>query len=380
MISCFPSKTWGLVVSAALLFHISAAPAPARSAGVSFEIVEAAPGASQPARFTHQAVQAGAASFTAWFVRAVLERKNQPPNAVDDTYTTISNLPLAIGPSEGVLANDTDPDNDPLTANLEDSVLHGVLLLSANGSFIYTPAPGYTGTDSFTYKASDGKKDSEKATVTITVAPVEQHQPPIANSDSYLTNQALTIGADKGLLANDSDPDGGTITVASSTQAANGSLTVSTDGSFTYTPNAGYDGTDTFTYTLTNGTQRSQPATVSIRVDITPPPPVIWLHPGGDGSVAALTSGSLILEVRIPSPAPDFNNVTFYRWDPVLNQRVALGACSGSPYTITITADMLRYGWNQIDAAAIDSLGNVSPFNHIWLIRNTAVFLPIVRQ
>jgi VCBS repeat-containing protein len=68
-----------------------------------------------------------------------------------------------------VLGNDTDVDDDPLTAVLNGSVSHGVLALSPEGSFSYTPTAGYSGTDTFTYKANDGTDDSNVATVTITV-------------------------------------------------------------------------------------------------------------------------------------------------------------------------------------------------------------------
>ena len=69
----------------------------------------------------------------------------------------------------GVLGNDTDGDNDPLTAELITDVSHGTLTLNANGSFTYEPAANFYGTDAFTYRAFDGIDYSELATVTITV-------------------------------------------------------------------------------------------------------------------------------------------------------------------------------------------------------------------
>lgn len=98
---------------------------------------------------------------------------NQSPVAQNDSYTTNYNTALTIS-APGVLGNDSDPDNDTLTALKVSDPAHGTLTLNANGSFTYTPTAGYSGADSFTYKANDGTVDSTIATVSITVraAPV----------------------------------------------------------------------------------------------------------------------------------------------------------------------------------------------------------------
>jgi hypothetical protein len=94
---------------------------------------------------------------------------NNPPVAVDDGYSMVKNITLNV-PAPGVLDNDSDPDGDPLSAALGSSgTLHGTLSFFADGSFIYTPEPDFTGTDSFTYTANDGTTDSNEATVTITI-------------------------------------------------------------------------------------------------------------------------------------------------------------------------------------------------------------------
>jgi len=95
------------------------------------------------------------------------------------------------------------------------------------------------------------------------------NRPPVAANDSYTTGQntPLTIDAAHGLLANDSDPDGNTLSVGSIASVSPGSqLTVNPDGSFTYTPAAGFVGVDTFTYQASDGQQRSNMATVTINV------------------------------------------------------------------------------------------------------------------
>jgi hypothetical protein len=97
---------------------------------------------------------------------------NNPPVAANDSYSVTANRTLTVDAAEGVLVNDSDPDGDPLTANLASTAPNGTLALSGNGGFTYTPDSGFTGADSFTYRASDGLTTSNLATVTITVEPI----------------------------------------------------------------------------------------------------------------------------------------------------------------------------------------------------------------
>jgi VCBS repeat-containing protein len=97
--------------------------------------------------------------------RTLLEN---PPVAVNDTYSTNQDTQLGVS-VPGVLENDSDIDGDALTAIWVSDPAHGNLTLNENGSFTYVPDTGYTGSDSFTYKVSDGKLESNNATVTITV-------------------------------------------------------------------------------------------------------------------------------------------------------------------------------------------------------------------
>ena len=94
--------------------------------------------------------------------------RNSAPVAVADSYSTPQSTAQVV-PAPGVLGNDTDADSDPLTAALVSDVSHGTLSLSPEGGFTYTPTSGYTGADSFTYKANDGTADSNTVTVSITV-------------------------------------------------------------------------------------------------------------------------------------------------------------------------------------------------------------------
>ena len=97
-----------------------------------------------------------------------LRETNLAPVATDDAYSVAGNLALAVE-APGVLVNDSDPDSDPLTAVTVADPAHGSLTLNGDGSFSYTPTAGYVGADSFTYKANDGRADSNLATVSIDV-------------------------------------------------------------------------------------------------------------------------------------------------------------------------------------------------------------------
>src|SRR5205823_4843610 len=119
-------------------------------------------------------------------------------------------------------------------------------------SFSYTPAANYNGSDSFTYMVNDGTIDGNPATVNITVVPV--NDTPVAANDSYTTYEdtPLTVTA-PGVLTNDSDVDGDSLTAILVSSPSNGGLTLNADGSFTYTPNANFNGTDTFSYKANDG-------------------------------------------------------------------------------------------------------------------------------
>ena len=103
-------------------------------------------------------------------IARLLDVVNTPPVAVPDGYTTFVNLPLMV-PAPGVLANDSDADGDALSAVLVTPPASGTVALLADGSFTYTPAPGFAGAVSFSYVAHDGHDPSAPATVSIGVLP-----------------------------------------------------------------------------------------------------------------------------------------------------------------------------------------------------------------
>jgi VCBS repeat-containing protein len=120
--------------------------------------------------FTYHASDGTADSNIATVTITVTEF-NYTPVAVADGYSTPEETPLTVA-ALGVLANDSDPDHDPLTAIREAGPSGGTLVLNANGSFVYTPTLNFNGVVTFTYHANDGIANSNTATVTITVTPL----------------------------------------------------------------------------------------------------------------------------------------------------------------------------------------------------------------
>ncbi len=192
------------------------------------------------------------------------------PEAADDMYEAIEDTLLSVNSADGVLANDSHPDNLPLQAELVDDVANGVLMLNEDGSFTYMPDPDFSGEDSFTYRASDGTLASNVATSLIAISVV--NSPPVAVDDQYgvFQNGVLDVDAAAGVLANDTDPETDPLTAVLINGVSNGSLTFRADGSFTYTPDAGFQGDETFTYQVTDGPNVSNMATVKVTVDDAP--------------------------------------------------------------------------------------------------------------
>lgn len=229
---------------------------------------------------------------------------NDAPVAVNDSYSTNQDTTLNIS-APGVLGNDADIDADSLSAVIVSSPLNGSLSLNSNGSFSYTPNAGFTGSDSFTYRANDGAADSNLATVSIAVDNV--NDAPVALNDSYSTSEdgALNVPA-PGVLGNDSDADGNPLTALIAVGPANGSLILNADGSFTYTPNANFNGSDSFTYRASDGTLQSNIATVSITVSaVNDVPDAV-----NDSASVAEDSSNNIINVLANDTDPDGNTLS----------------------------------------------------------------------
>jgi len=184
---------------------------------------------------------------------------NDAPVAVDDTATTDEDTDVTVD----VLANDSDVEGDTLSSSVTSAPTNGATTVNADGSITYTPDADFSGSDSFTYELSDGNGGSATATVSITINPV--NDVPVAVDDTATTDEDTDVIVD--VLANDTDADGDALTPSVSAAPANGAATVNADGTITYTPNADFSGSDSFTYELSDGNGGSATATVSVTVN-----------------------------------------------------------------------------------------------------------------
>lgn len=211
--------------------------------------------------FTYKASDGSLSSAT----QTASIRVNGPPVGVADSYAVAHDTAKVVA-APGVLGNDTDPEGDARTAQLVATVSHGALALSANGGFTYTPATGYQGSDSFTYRALDADGQSAVTTVTLQVAG-PGNAAPVALGDEYRVVTGRTVARSApGVLANDSDPDGASLSAQLVAGPANGTLTLNANGSFSYKPNNGFLGVDSFTYRASDGTAQSDTVTVQLLV------------------------------------------------------------------------------------------------------------------
>jgi len=201
-----------------------------------------------------------------------------------DTYNATTNTTLCVA-APGILADDSG--NAPLNATLVSNPTYGSLTLTNNGGFSYTPTNGFSGTDSFTYQCSDGMTTSQVATVTITV-----NNSAFANNDTYgiTADNTLNVGP-PGVLAN-AQCRTGPLTVILDNGPADGSLTLTNNGGFSYAPVNGFTGTDSFTYQCRDCQSTSQVATATINVVAAEPVPVI-LSVGLTNNTVAITWSSV---------------------------------------------------------------------------------------
>ncbi|MBE3068800.1 MAG: tandem-95 repeat protein, partial [Planctomycetes bacterium] len=189
---------------------------------------------------------------------------NDAPVAQDDRFEIYEGETRVLAPA-GALANDTDADGDPLSLVVVDAPQHGTVTTDADGNVVYTPAAGFTGEDTLTYRAADGQAESNLATITISV--LDSNRAPVAHDDAYTVTagQKLSVFM-PGVLANDVDADGDWLIAMVVGQPSHGTFSADPLGGFTYTPADGFTGIDTFTYSAADQRAFSAPATVTITV------------------------------------------------------------------------------------------------------------------
>lgn len=185
------------------------------------------------------------------------------PSAVADNFSTNQNTAVTAN----LKINDTGLDDSPVTYRLDTEASNGSVTLSDDGSATYIPTVGFSGNDSFTYTVTDTDGDSSTAAVSITVinaTPTPIDYSPNAVADSFNTNENSTLTTN--ISSNDTGLNDSPVTYTLDTEASNGSVTVTVNGTVTYSPTADFSGNDSFTYTVTDADGDQSTAMVSITV------------------------------------------------------------------------------------------------------------------
>ena len=214
---------------------------------------------------------------------------NGVPVAHDDAASVDEDASVEIP----VLDNDSDPENYPLQVVVSTPPEHGTAEATLDRTVIYTPAAGFHGTDTFVYRVADNHATVAFATVTVTVNSI--NDPPVANADSWGVEEDTTPPIN--VLANDTDPDGDTLTIASVSQPAQGTVQINPDQTLTYAPPPNFTGDVSFTYTVSDGNGGTATAVVTVSVSPVNDPPVAnadtaTVAEDGTVNVAVLTNDS----------------------------------------------------------------------------------------
>ncbi|MEJ7590001.1 MAG: Ig-like domain-containing protein [Planctomycetaceae bacterium] len=188
-----------------------------------------------------------------------------------DYYTGNSGQVISAA-APGVLKNDLNLDNDALTVTVVATVEHGALVFHSNGSFVYTPATGFNGDDQFTYRISDGVSEAFGAVTLRTGRPATTAPQFNVRADRYAIDalKTLNVTVQNGLTSNDEFVrTGAAATVQLVSGPSHGTLSLSSNGAFTYTPTAGatpFSGQDSFIYRLTDSAGHTGTSTVTLTV------------------------------------------------------------------------------------------------------------------
>jgi gliding motility-associated-like protein len=202
-------------------------------------------------------------------VYILINPENQPPLALNDINVTLINTPV----NGNVLTNDSDPDGDVITVTttlVTPPTNGGTVTIDSVGNYTYEPATGFTGTDVFVYEVCDDGNPSLCDTAIVTINIIDPvtgaNNPPVANNDNAVTNINTPVNGD--VINNDIDPDGDGLVVTTTPidSTDNGSVVIAPDGTFTYTPDSGFVGTDEFTYQVCDTLGACDTATVFITV------------------------------------------------------------------------------------------------------------------
>jgi outer membrane protein OmpA-like peptidoglycan-associated protein len=279
---------------------------------------------------------------------------NLGPHAVNDTVQ-LGSCPATI--PVHVLSNDTDPENDTLTVISTGTPAHGTVSIGADGVVTYTPTPGSGGMaptvcdpsyggESFTYTISDSFGAHSTATVVILPPPTLNH-PPVAQNDAATTAVATPVKVS--VLGNDTDSDGDTLSITDVGTPAHGTAAKNADGTITYTPSAGYVGSDNFSYGISDGHGGTSTAQVTVTVSANDHAPVavddsatVLKGYGVDIDVLANDSdadGDMLRVISVDHSASPYSADVSINPDGTIRYQHHHGTTGLDSFTYTITDD-----------------------------------------
>ncbi len=301
--------------------------------------------------------------------------------AAPHTPPTISTIPdqsIDLGGSSATVPFTVNsavvaPANLVVTATSSNTVLlpAASLLLGGSGSartIRITPAPGQSGEATLDVKVSDG---TAEAHTTFTVTVLRVNQIPTAVNDSYtgVSGQTLSVPAVIGVLQNDSDPEQTPLRARSASGPSHGTLQLNPDGSFTYSPTAGFTGADSFTYLASDGEKTSSAATVTVTVAVNAcvPRPGVQTTPTAGGGKLTVRVEATPLNTRANNPLQQI------KFGDLQNAKVTLGGkqiASGEPYavpagsvSVTFTVERERPGLaTTVPFGVVDGCGTWQTF------------------
>lgn len=306
---------------------------------------------------------------------------NDAPVAVDDSAATNEDTPVAVS----VTTNDSDIDGDPLVVSNVSAPANGAVMFSG-GVITYTPNLDYNGVEVLTYTLSDTVGLTDMAVLTITVAAVNDAPVALDNSATTPANTAVTVAA----LGNDSDADADPLTITAVGTPASG-IAVAGSSTITYTPNAGFAGTDVFTYTVSDGAL-TDTATVTVTVGVNSVPvamddlvsasedttavvnvlsndsdtegePLTVIAVGTPANGAASTDGTTVSYM----PAAEFSGTDVFTYT-IDDNSAGTGSGGSATATITVTVNAVN------DAPlAVDDSGST-------LMNNSVTIMPLAND